>query len=269
MSLPDPANPYSSPSAFPAGGGPGGKPVVAMDYMRMFTYIFENPNWITTVLLAALCALIPIIGGIVLNGYKYEVMIGLLATGGARYPDFDFGKFVDYLIRGLWPFLVGLVCSFALLPLWMLFACAGAAGDRAGPIIAGFLSLCMIVIVPAFILIVQPMLLRAALSQDFAQAFQIEWIKDFLKRVWVDLILGILVLIVVSMVLTPLGFLACCVGILAVVPILSLAQSHMLFQVYSLYLARGGMAIPIKPTGQQSMMPPPGGMPPGYPPKPV
>src|SRR5262245_14157938 len=266
MSYSDPGQPFSPASAFPP--GPPGKPAAGMDYMRMIMYVFENPNWIMTVLLAALCALIPVIGGIVLQGYKYEVLIGLLATGGARYPDFDFGKFVDYLMRGLWPFLVGLVCSFALVPFWMLFICAGAAGEKAAGIVVSLLSLVMMVVIPVFILAIQPMLLRAALTQDFPQGFQFEWVKDFLKRVWVEMILGILFLMVASMVLVPLGFLACCVGILAVGPILQLAHGHLLFQVYSLYLARGGIEVPIKPSGASAMAPP-GGMPPGYPPKPM
>jgi hypothetical protein len=244
MSYPDPANPYNPPSAFPTGGPPAGKPLAGMDYMRMITYIFENPNWMMNILLAALCALIPVIGGIVLQGYRYEVVIGLLATGGARYPDFDFGRFVDYLMRGLWPFLVALVCSFAFLPFVCLIVIAMSMG-RAGEIIGLLVNLAMLVFVPVFALLLIPMVFRAAMTLDFAQAFQIEWIKDFLKRVWVELILGILFLMVASMVLAPLGLLACCVGILAVGPILMLAQGHLLFQVYSLYLARGGTPIQI------------------------
>jgi hypothetical protein len=274
MSQPDPANPFQPPSGPPPFGPqqyasahkvrPGG----GMDYMRMITYVFENPNWMMTVLFAALIGLIPIIGPMVQQGYKYEVVIGLLSTGGARYPDFDFGRFADYLMRGLWPFLVALVASFALSPLWLLFMCAGLAGDDAGPIIAGVLSLAMIVIIPVFALVLQPMLLRAALSQDFVQGFQIEWIKDFLKRVWVEVILGVLCLVVASMVLVPLGFLACCIGIFAVGPILQLAHGNLLFQVYSLYLDRGGTPIPIRLSGQPGT-PPPSTMPPGYPPKPL
>src|SRR5438034_6215952 len=115
MSYSDPSNPYSSPSAAPSGPNTGWHPPVTpisgMDYMRMLSYVFENPNWFMNLLLGALCALIPIIGPIVLLGYRYETVIGLLAVGGARYPDFNFGRFGDYLMRGLWPFLVGLACS--------------------------------------------------------------------------------------------------------------------------------------------------------------
>ncbi|MBW8884170.1 MAG: DUF4013 domain-containing protein [Planctomycetia bacterium] len=268
MSYSDPAGAYSSPSAYPASSAPDGKPAGGMDYMRMFMYIFQNPNWMMTVLFLAVCRMIPVIGALITAGYQFEVVIGQLNTGGARYPDFDWGKFVDYLMRGLWPFLVGLVCSLVLSPLFLLFICSGLAGEDAGPAIAGFAGLLLMVAVPVLVVIMQPMLLRAAFACDFAQGFQIDWVKDFLKRMWLEQILGLLFLMLGSLVLTPLGLLACCVGILAVQPILALAFANLMFQLYTLYLLRGGTPIPIKLSAAAPTPARPGGMPPGYPPNP-
>src|SRR5215471_20553632 len=123
MSYPPAPNPYASPAPVqmaivPTGGGP-----TSMDYMRSFNYIFENPDWITTILLLGLVylgALIPGVG-IILNllfiGYQFEVMDLLLKTQGRQYPGFDFGRIGDYLGRGVWPFLVSLVATFVLVPL--------------------------------------------------------------------------------------------------------------------------------------------------------
>src|SRR5436190_4088769 len=263
MSYSDPANPYPS-SQFPTSLG---KPAVSMDYMRMLSYVFENPNWFMNLLLGGLCSLIPVIGPIVLLGYRYETVIALLAVGGARYPDFNFGRFGDYLMRGLWPFLVGLACSLVLLPFYVLILVGAIVGGKAGAALVGLMYMAMLVIVPVFVLVLQPMLLRAALTLDFVQAFQFEWIKDFLRRVWVELLLGLLFLCVSAMVLAPLGFLACCVGIILVGPILTLAQANMLFQVYSLYLTRGGTPLAINPGATPMMGSPPGSIPPVYPPK--
>src|SRR5258708_32650071 len=120
--------------------------------MRMLSYVFENPNWFMNLLLAALCALIPIIGPIVLKGYLYEAVIGLLAVGGARYPDFNFSRFGDYLMRGLWPFLVGLVCSFALLPFYAVILVGAIVGGKAGAALMGLMYMAMLIIVPVFVL---------------------------------------------------------------------------------------------------------------------
>ncbi len=256
----DPSNPYSPPP-FPSNMQPPMKPYAGMDYMRMVTYVFENPNWFMNLLLGALCTLIPVVGGIVLQGYHYEVAIAMTTNGGSRYPDFDFNRFGDYLMRGLWPFLVGLVCALVLLVVFgVLFGIAGAAGAVAGEdvgnTLAGLMFLPLSIIAPLFVLVVQPMLLRAAFTLDFSQAFQVAWCKDFLRKTWLEMILGFLFLWVASMVLAPIGLLACCVGILLVGPALLLAKASLLFQVYATYLSRGGTPIPIKMTAQSMAGPP-------------
>src|SRR5262245_3305784 len=109
MSHADPQYPFTSvPAAAagaPAGIAPG--PFGGIEYKRMYSYVFENPNWVTNVLLVGVCFLsgtvIPVIGPLLVTGYQCEVVLGLLASRGARYPDFDFNRFTDYLLRGLWP----------------------------------------------------------------------------------------------------------------------------------------------------------------------
>jgi hypothetical protein len=257
----DPSNPYSSPP-FPGGMQPPTKPVAGMDYMRTVMYVFENPNWFMNCLLGALCTLIPIVGKLVLWGYQYEVAIALIMNGGSRYPDFDFNRFGDYLMRALWPMLVGLVCGLGLIVvLGVLFGIVGVAGkvagDDIGAIVFGLALLATSVIVPVFAIAVQPMLLRAAFTLDFGQAFQMEWNKDFLRKTWLEMLLGFLFLWMASMVLGPIGLLAFCVGIFLVGPILLLARANLVFQIYTLYLSRGGTPIPIKMTAQPMMMAPP------------
>lgn len=246
----DPTNPYSSP---PASGGiqPPMRPVVGMDYMRMITYVFENPNWFMNLLLAVLCSLIPVIGKIVVMGYMYESTITLIADGGNRYPDFNFGRFGDYLMRGLWPFLVSLVLAIALIVvLGLAIAGAGvvgsALGENAGQALSSMVIFIIAIISPVLALAILPMLFRSALTLDFAQGFDVEWSKNFISKVWLEMLLGILFLYVASIVLGMIGFIACCVGLFFVGPILSLAYANLMFQLYSLFLIRGGTPVTIK-----------------------
>src|SRR6187402_2302160 len=119
MSYAGPPNPYASPTAPPMAIQPAAmpfKPIERFEYMRMYQYVFENPNWMMNVLLSALCLLIPVVGPVVVIGYQYEVVLGLLATHGQSYPSFNFDRFADYLMRGVWPFLVQLVASLVLTP---------------------------------------------------------------------------------------------------------------------------------------------------------
>jgi hypothetical protein len=255
----DPSNPYSSPP--PTGGMPlPTQPVAGMDYMRMITYVFENPNWFMNLFLAALCSLIPIIGGLVVQGYHYEAAIQLISEGGRRYPDFDFGRFGDYLMRGLWPFLVGLafIIGVAIIAVALIFIPAAIVHAVVGEDLAAAVGGLMVLMITlaSFVLglFLQPMLFRAALTLDFSQAFQFDWVKDFVSKVWLELILGFLFLAVAANILTFLGILACCVGVIFVGPILLLAHASLLFQVYSIYLSRGGTPVPIRVFGQPTTM---------------
>ena len=54
-----------------------------------------------------------------------------------QFPDFDFNRFMEYLERGVWPFLAQLVVGFVMLPVMLLVMVPfgpdwryGAAGER-------------------------------------------------------------------------------------------------------------------------------------------
>jgi hypothetical protein len=261
MSYIDPHNPYASPSAAAHAPGkmPAFKPIDKLEFLRMYNYVFENPNWLTNILLTALCMLIPVIGGLIAIGYQFEAVSMLLLTQGARYPDFNFNRFADYLLRGLWPFLVQLIASFVLTPILlvtigapilMLVGVASAAED-AMPFVL-LIGIPVVVLVSILFsipvtMLLMPLMLRAGLAQDFAEGFNFGWAMDFLKRTWKEMFLGLLFLSVTAAVLGILGVLACYVGLFVVMPFVILAQAHLYYQLYVLYLSRGGTPVPEKP----------------------
>jgi Protein of unknown function (DUF4013) len=257
------SNPYAAQQ--PAQDFPGGPGPAAMEYMRAYHFIFENPNWTMTVLymgLIALAAIIPGVG-ILLQlfylGYQFLVLDALLQSRGTRYPDFEFGKIGDYLGRGIWPFLVNLVASVVFIPLIyivlivvgvLIAVAASIVGEDLAPVVAtvgGLLAAivflgCML----ALMLLMAPMILRAGLAQDFTAAFQFTWITDFIKTMYREMIFAGLFLMGTGLALTLLGALACGIGLFAVIPLLVLGQTHLLYQLYSIYLARGGTPVPVK-----------------------
>lgn len=263
MSQTDPSNPYQSPQAFPPASAPA-KPApevhqTTLEYMRAYQYIFANPEWTMVLLWGALMSIVPVVGPLVLLGYMFVIIDSLLATKGTRYPVLDLNRFVDYLVRGLWPFLVSLVVSLVLMPiffvLWLVvtiipMAIAGAGGEDAGPvagIVMMVLMLFMMVVVMALSLglniVMLPLLLRAGLSQDFVEAFNVAWIKDFVRKMWLDTLLAILFLMVTSLVVVMVGYAACCIGVFFAQPIVLLAYAHILYQLYAIYLTRGGTPV--------------------------
>jgi hypothetical protein len=264
MSQPSPFGPF--PDATPKPGGAavaaaGGPPI---EYLRAYHYIFENPNWMMNLLWGALCLLstacIPVLGQLVFMGYQYEVVEALFLTRGTRYPDFDTNRFGEYLGRSIWPFLVQLVSSVVLIPVILvgyvlMIALVGggaaAGGDDFGPVLAMIgLTVGMVIIFAmaiAFTLVMMPMTLRAGLQQDFAAAFDFAWIKDFIARTWLEMVLTTLFLMLSGALVAILGYAALCVGIFAAFPIIMLAQAHIFYQLYALFVSRGGAPIPLKP----------------------
>jgi Protein of unknown function (DUF4013) len=277
MTYPNAPNPYASPIApppAPAKEVVGGTGQTAMQYMRAYHFIFENPNWTTTVAYIGLCTLAAIIPGVsillqlLFLGYQFETIELLLRTRGTQYPDFSFGRIGDYLGRGIWPFLLNLIVSVVLVPIIYIAVIimivvvallAHAAGDQAGPVIAvigGIFGFAIFLgLMLSIMMLVAPMLLRCGLAQDFGAAFQFSWISDFVRKMYREMVLAGLFMMGTALPLALAGILACGIGICVVTPIILLAQTHLLYQLYGIYLTRGGQPVPMK-VAAMPMMPP-------------
>jgi hypothetical protein len=253
----DPANPYQPPKEVEPKptGVEGGK----IRYMYAYSYIFENPNWMTNILYGCLCMIIPVIGPLLLLGYQFDIVENQHRSPGRIYPDFDFNKFTYYLVRGIWPFLASLILTFPLIIVIyvilgicgaLLGVAASAAGKDAAPVVFGvgmvFFFAVEFTLILLVNIIVQPFIIRAGLSQDFGQSFKFSWAMDFIKRNWLEMLLFQLFFMVTAVPLALLGLLMCIIGVYPMAALIFLAQASMLLQLYNLNLSRGGEPIPLK-----------------------
>ncbi len=232
-----------------------------MRYLDSLQDFFKSPRWVTNILLAGLCVLIPIVGPIALIGWLLTGFWARRDEDPATFPDLDFSRFGDYLQRGVWPFLVMLVSAGVLAPvLWILimiptvllsFLLQGNDSPGLGNLIAIAFGLVMfvfyIVAIVAVVLVTKPLVLKASLTQDFAKAFDFNFVKRFISLMWKESILSALFLSLVSFVLMPLGMLAFCVGVYAAAALIYYAWAHLDKQIYALYLGRGGEPVEISP----------------------
>lgn len=253
MSSGDP-NPYAGTS-MSAPPKPG-----RMQYMQSINYITESPKWLMNLLCLGLCMVIPVVGPLVMLGYQYEIIESLHVRPGSRYPDFDFNRFVDYLVRGLWPFLIGLIVGLIMFPIVLVIEVVtvgviGAVGAAAGDDGAGIAAVIMFPLLFLSILglsllmqiIAMPLQLRAGLGQDFGAAFNASFVKQFIGNTWKEMILAGIFIFAVALVAEFVGLLMLCVGIVFTMAAVMLAQAHLQWQLYELHLARGGDVIPLKP----------------------
>lgn len=232
-----------------------------MNYTAAVTDFFKSPKWGTNLMLGAVSMLIPFVGPIVLQGWH---VTGFWARGNdedpTRFPTFDFQYFGKYLERGIWPFLVALVASFALIPvillvigvpLLVLMPALSHSGDTGTPWlpIALFIGIgvAYMVIVLAFQLIANPLILGATITQDFGKSFNLGFMKSFLAGVWKEQLIVLLNMLGIGIAVMILTVITCYIGGFLAAPVAIYAWHHLQKQLYQLYLSRGGTAIPVSP----------------------
>jgi hypothetical protein len=232
-----------------------------MNYAASVSDYFKHPKWGMNCLLGGVCILIPIIGQLVLSGW---LITGFWARGNddnpVTFPRFDFQYFGKYLERGLWPFLVSLVASLVLVPVIMVLmigpmflsgAFAHHTAERAPDAFPVLLMVTMFVIYPvillAFNFLLVPLMLRATITQDFKAAFDFAFLKSFVSLVWQEMLVSFLFLFGVGIVMMIVTVITCYIGLFFAAPVVSFAWYHLLKQLYQLYLARGGQAVPLSP----------------------
>jgi hypothetical protein len=237
-----------------------------MRYSQAIRYIFTSPKWFYNLCAGAIAAIVPVVGDMVLLGYFFEIIESMHLHGEEKYPDFDTNRLMNYLMRGLWPYLVALIVGLiVIMPLVVVFVIvfvavifsamppsSGPKSASPGPPIGlmlgmelGFIGIILLVSIP-LALVTVPLLLRAGLSQDFRTAFSWAWVRDFIGRMWREVLLMQLFVIVYSQAAQVVGLLACCVGALFARPLVLLTMGHLWYQLYQLYLQRGGTPIPLK-----------------------
>lgn len=238
-------------------------PRSSMDFGQAINYVFNNPNWFVNILLPALCLLpaiclgiIPILGPILQQlmlaiavGYGWEASATLLATNGTRYPDFDFSHIGTYLTRAMGWLVCAIISNVIGLALQFGFVGFGAmGGPGAQPNdaqIFAFLAAFGVVGLTIFVLMffMYPMMFRAGLTGSVGDTFDFGWGWDFFSRMWLEMIVCSLVMLAVGFVAGLIGFLLLCVGIFLVGPFMQLVRGHLDYQLYELYLARGGIPV--------------------------
>lgn len=256
-------NPYQASAIDPK---PPAGPRGAMEYMRAVQYVFESPKWVMNLVWGSLCILstsiIPIVGQLLWIGYQFEVVEELLCRPPVKgYPDFDLNRLKEYLMRGLWIFLVTLVLMLVIMPVMLIVVVAvgatvaglaaatdGDDGDMAVGMIVMFALLFLVALAFSLVMniVMTPLLIRAGLTQDFRDSFDFAWIKDFVRQMWFETLLAGFFLMAVAMLASIVGLLACLVGLYPAMAAMTLVQGHLYLQLYQLYLTRGGQPIVLK-----------------------
>jgi hypothetical protein len=222
-----------------------------MQYGKPYTYFLKKPGGTTNLLYGSLMllstAVVPFLGQIVMLGYQSEVGEDLERDPDlADYSDFDFNRFIQYLTRGLWPFVALLVIGLVVAGLVFLAIGIGFAAGYltqewvVGVIVGGVL------IVPLSLIgtmLQWPVLLHTQLSREFRFGHVVRFTSSFVRKVGGQLFVSLLVHTLISIPLSLVGLLLCLIGIYPAAAIQLMAQEHYMIQLYRLYLDEGGEPI--------------------------
>ncbi len=223
-----------------------------MVYLQPFTFFVGAAGGFTNLLACAACNLIPVAGQIALLGYRAE-LADELSRGSGRPPAFGFGRFADYIRRGVWPAVYQLAFGLVVGGLVVVGAVLASVGleqaaRTADPYLwAAAVALAwvagVLMLATAAAGLLWPMELHAQLSGRFAPRAAAGFAARFQGRVWGQALVSLVVFLVGSSLLNVIGLLACGVGIGLTIVVQFMAQQHLMTQLYRLYLDAGGEPI--------------------------
>jgi hypothetical protein len=227
-----------------------------MNFNRAISFIFDDPEWLKKIAIAALISLIPIVGVFVLLGWALEISRRVIKNELETLPEFsDFGALMS---NGFKVFLVQLG-YFS--PLILFFVCAWglsfaglfgmsengdfSSNDMASGIFGVVMFCVWCISLPILFLagiMAQAARGRLAATGELGQAFKFKEVMATVKAGFGKYILSFLLVMVAAMILSPIGTLLCGVGALFTSAMISAFDAHLVGQVYKLANPEGAAA---------------------------
>jgi Protein of unknown function (DUF4013) len=189
-----------------------------MDLGRSITYVFQDPKWLTKVLVGGLLIFIPIFGWLVVAGYWLRLIRQV--TQGTELPLPEWNDFGNDFVRGARFFVVGIVWSLPLIVL-EVFASAATTAGRLGsgtsvlnPFTGlGFGASCLIFLLSLGVAFMQPLFVsRLAVTESIAAAVDFTAVFNEARRIPTSLLLALVMSWAVSLA-ALIGLVLCFVGV--------------------------------------------------------
>jgi hypothetical protein len=224
---------------FSLGAGRG----LPVDIGRAFTFFLDDPEWVKKVLIAALVSLIPLVGSFILFGYALGITRSAYEGTDNRLPEWsDIGGF---LVRGVVAWVGAFIWALPVILIMSCFiiAIAVAGGSEAAAIFLVFAAISFSFMAVIYLAIFLPVpIARYAIKDDFGAMFAFGDISVEIRRGLRPLLLALVIWIVASMVIAPLGILACFIGVYVTTALSYLMIGHAMGQAYR-EIDRPGMAV--------------------------
>ena len=240
---------------------PPEEPPPRLRAFQAITFAFRGEDSLVSILTGVVYMMIPIVGPIALLGYQTEIFRRLARRDPRPLPKLTFAPFTAYLTRGVVPFVAQLLFAlpFTFVGIFVFVSIVGATlvasthGTGAGPaqsaIFAAMLLpwTAMMVAWIGLAPVLQSVLTRAALTEEVAKTFDFRALLAYARSTYWPSALSLLAFGIFAFGLYLLGAAMCFVGIWPILLIVQIAATHLRWQTYEFYLARGGEPVPMKP----------------------
>ena len=192
-----------------------------MEIVKAFTFVTEDEQWITKVLIGGLIQFVPLLGTIAILGYSYRVAQNV-ARGNPR-PLPAWGEFGDFLGRGFFALVIQIVYLLPLIVLYGVFlflTVAGAAAAEDSEAVAGVLGLLSLCLIPLQLVVALvcvfaslAAIMRYLATDSLGEAFKFGEVIATLRN-HIGSFLMILVVGILAGLVAGLGVIACGIGVL-------------------------------------------------------
>ena len=216
-----------------------------MDLGRSITYVFQDPRWLTKVLVGGLLLFIPIVGWLVVAGYWLRLVRQV--AQGTELPLPEWNDFGNDLVRGVKVVVVGVVWSLPLIILEGIASIASGVGSNSSglnPFVGlGFGASCLVFFVSLGVAFMQPLFVsRLAVTDSIASALDFTTIFNEARRVPTALLLALVMSWAVG-IAALVGLIACIIGVVFT----AFAAYVMLAHVYGQVRREAEGAAPLTP----------------------
>ena len=210
-----------------------------MDFVKSFTYQFEDPDWIKKIGIAALVSLIPIVGQFFVMGWLVDTTKRVIDK--VENPMGDWSDFGGYFLKGLAIFVIGFIYALPIIIFeaclyGMIFALSGQANSDTAASIIGILTTCLssLVIIYVFLLlfVLPAAYANYAATGQFSAGLRFGEVFGLVRKAPGDYLLVLLGEILAGFI-ASLGLIFCVIGIILTAAYANAAISHLYGQAYS------------------------------------
>ncbi len=240
-----------------------------LEYLKCFTFMRAHSRWKDNLLMATMMGLIIGPGQMAVQGHLFEIIRGLRRAPdpetGDHYPPLKLDRFSDIMSAGMAPFFVnllnmvlgyiGMVVFAFIFAVPMILILFGVLEGYtylfdSPPSIGLDIQARVIAVLAMFLgavaagMFARPLHLRAGLTGSFANAYSLRFMWSFVRLTWKEQLKAGLFITIVVPLLIVVSLLPCIVPVYLTLAWTGYAMAYMDYQLYEIYLARGGEPIP-------------------------